>query len=413
MDLHDARDNLTIFGFKLKNSIFSVTSCSNFRILKKNSHPKIITAMKKKLITIAVLPFVKAQVLKTLFEKEGIECILEDVNLLEGTSSLAVRVQILEEDLERAFPVLEEFLGKPGEKLTGPDEPERQILIPVDFSSYSLKASMVAFDISRQLNAKMVLFHAYPNPIVYSVPFSDVYAFDSGLTMHLEAAEKNAQTSMEVFLKKLIAHYGKETWNKVETEYIIKAGDARDDILSYAHKNRVMLIIMGSQGKAGSEYDIIGSVTAEIITSARLPVLVIPPDTPDDIAQKFAKILYATNFDEKDFVAIEKLMRIIKPYNAEVCCLHVSRNEEPVWDLARLEGMKEILRHKYDSKTFECHLIVGDDILDEIDKYITANNIDVLALTTHKRSILTRIFNPSIARRMLFHTNIPLLVFHA
>ncbi len=369
--------------------------------------------MNKKLLTIAVLPFVKAQVLKTLLEKEGIECILEDVNLLEGTSSLAVRVQILEEDLERAFPVLEEYLGKPGESLKAGTEPDRQILVPVDFSDYSVKAAKIAFDIARNQGAKMVLFHAYPNPIVYSVPFSDVYAFDSGLTLHLETAEKNAQSNMESFLKKLIRHFTKDVWNRVETEYIIKAGDARDDILSYAHKNRVMLIVMGTQGKAGSEYDIIGSVTAEIITSARLPVLVIPPDTPDDIARNFSKILYATNFDEKDFVAMEKLMRIIKPYKAEILCVHINKNEEPVWDLARLEGMKDILRKKYEGKVFECQLIVGDDILDELDKYITANKVDVLALTTHKRSMFARIFNPSIARRMLFHTSVPLLVFHA
>ncbi|HAX95258.1 MAG TPA: hypothetical protein DCY35_01845 [Prolixibacteraceae bacterium] len=369
--------------------------------------------MKKKLITIAVLPFVKAQVLKTQFEKEGIECMLEDVNLLDGTSSLAVRVQILEEDLEKAFPVLEEFLGKPGEKPSGDKEVERQILVPVDFSSYSWKAALVAFDISRHLHAKMVLFHAYPNPIVYSVPFSDVYAFDSGLTMHLEAAEKNAQNNMEKFLTKLIQHVGKETWTKVETEYIIKAGDARDDILSYAHRNKVMLVVMGTQGKAGSEFDIIGSVTAEIITDARLPVLAVPHDTPDDIAKKFSKILYATNFDEKDFVAIDKLMRILKPYEAEVLCLHVSQSEEPVWDLARLEGMKEILKDKYENRVFQCSLVVGDDILEEIDKFITANHIDVLALTTRKRNVLARIFNPSIARKMLFHTNIPMLVFHA
>ena len=231
--------------------------------------------------------------------------------MLEGTSSLAVRVQIMEEDLERAFPLLEEYLGKPGEKPVPDAEPERQILVPVDFSEYSVKAAKVAFDIARQLDVKMVLFHAYPNPIVYSVPFSDVYAFDSGLTLHLETAEKNAQVSMEEFLKKLVRYFGKETWNQVETEYIIKAGDARDDILSFAHKNRVMLIVMGTQGKAGSEYDIIGSVTAEIITSARLPVLVIPPDTPDDIAQKFSRILYATNFDEKDFASIKKLLKLL------------------------------------------------------------------------------------------------------
>lgn len=369
--------------------------------------------MEKKLLTIAILPFVKAQLLKTILEKEEIECVLEDVNLLEGTSSLAVRVRILEEELEKAFPILEEFLGKPDGTMVSEKDNDRQILVPVDFSDFSLKAAKIAFDISRQLNAKMVLFHAYPNPIIYSVPFSDVYAFDSGIMVHLENAEKTAQQNMENFLKSLVGHFSRERWNEVETEYIIKAGDARDDILSYAHKNKVLIVVMGTQGKAGSELDIIGSVTAEIIISARVPVLVIPPEVPEHIATNFHKILYATNFDEKDFVAMEKLMRIIEPYRAEIHCVHVGRSEEPVWDLARLQGMKNILHSKYQDKIFECHLIIGEDILNELDKFIKENHIDVLSLTTRKRSMLARIFNPSIARKMLFHTQIPLLVFHA
>ena len=369
--------------------------------------------MNKKLLTIATLPFVKAQMLKTLLEKEKIECVLEDLNLLEGTSAMAVRVQIREDDLENAFPILEKFLGKSSPRHPPLKESERQILVPVDFSDYSLKAAKVAFDIARKVNAKMVLFHAYPNPIVYSVPFSDVYAFDTGLMAHLENAEKTAQGHMETFLKELIRLCSAEAWSGVETEYIIKAGDARDDILSFAHRHQVMVIVMGTLGKAGKELDIIGSVTAEIIISARVPVLVIPAETRADIAENFHKILYATNFDEKDFVAIEKLMRIIRPYEAEIHCVHVGRSEEPVWDMARLKGMKEILRSKYQDKKFECHLIIGEDILSELQKFISEHQIDVFSLTTRKRNMLARIFNPSIARKMLFHTTIPLLVFHA
>lgn len=373
---------------------------------------KLVT-MNRKMLPIATLPFVKAQLLKTLLEKEDIECMLEDVNLLEGTSSMAVRVRIREDDLEKAYPIMEEFLGKPDKRVAAGREQERQILVPVDFSDFSLKAAKIAFEISSQLNSKMVLFHAYPNPIVYSVPFSDVYALDTGLMAHLENAEKNAQQNMEIFLKELVSHFSKERWNRMETEYIIKAGDAQDDILSYAHKNQVLVIVMGTQGKAKSDYDIIGSVTAEIIISAKVPVLVIPPEVPEHIATNFHKIMYATNFDEKDFLAIEKLMGIIEPYSVEIHCVHVGRSEEPIWNLARLQGMKNILQSKYQDKIFECHLIIGDDILNELDKFIKENQINVLSLTTRKRSMLARIFNPSIARKMLFHTQIPLLVFHA
>jgi nucleotide-binding universal stress UspA family protein len=369
--------------------------------------------MNKKLITIAVLPFVKAQNLRIVLDRKNIPCILEDLNLMEGTTSLSVRVQIYEVDLEKAFPILEEFLGKQTKPQPAESDTYKQVLVPVDFSAFSFKAAKVAFDIAKILKVRMVLFHAYPNPIAYSVPFSDIYAFDTGLLAHLENAEKTAQTNMEQFLKNLVAHFSKETWSLVETEYILKAGDARDDIISYANLNKVMLIVMGTQGKTGNEYDIIGSVTAEIINSTRVPILAIPAETPDNITGVFHKILYATNFDEKDFVALDKLMRIINPYNAEVHCVHVGHNDEPEWNLAKLEGMKDILRSKYQSLSFECHLLIGMDFLAEIDRFISENNIDVLALTTHKRSMIARLFNPSIARKMLFHGHIPLLVFHA
>lgn len=369
--------------------------------------------MKNSMLTLAILPLAKAQLLKTTLGKEKIDCVLENLYLPEGTSSQSVRIQIKEDDLENAFPVLEEFLGKPSGIQNRGSDAVRQILVPVDFSAYSLKAARIAFEIARQLNAEMVLFHSYPNPVVYSVPFSDVYAFDTGLMVHLENAERSAQDSMESFLKTLVSQVSRESWNAIETEYIIKAGDARDDILSYANKNQVLLIAMGTQGKAGNEYDIIGSVTAEIITSSKVPVLAIPAETPENIAADFHKVLYATNFDEKDFLVMETLMGIITPFNVEVHCVHIGKKGEPEWDIAKLEGMKKILRSKYKNKTFECQLIVGEDILEELEKYIASNNIDVLSLTTHKRGMLARIINPSIARKMLFHTTIPLLIFHA
>jgi nucleotide-binding universal stress UspA family protein len=366
-----------------------------------------MTAMKKNMLTIAVLPFVKAQILMKILAERGISCSLEDLNLLEGTSSLAVRVQILDEDLEKAFPLLEEFLGKPSEKSEPDKKQERQVLVPVDFSPFSLKAAKVAFDICRLINARLILFHAYPNPVAYSVPFSDIYAFDTGLLAHLESAEKSAQLSMEEFLRDLIRYYSRETWTKVETEYILKAGDARDDILSFAHQNNVLLIVMGTQGLAESEIDIIGSVTAEIINASRVPVLAIPANTPDNISGSFRKILYATNFDNNDFTALDKLMHIFKPYDSEIHCVHVERRDEPVWNLAKLEGMKDILRSKYKERKFECHLLNGTDLMTETDKFISENQMDILALTSHKRNMIARFFNPSIARKMLFHSKIP------
>ena len=50
------------------------------------------------------------------------------------------------------------------------------------------------------------------------------------------------------------------------------------------------------------------------------------------------------------------------------------------------------------------------DVNAEYDKYVKEENIDVLCITNYKRNIFARLFNPSIARKMIFHANTPILV---
>ncbi|WP_297815056.1 universal stress protein [Segetibacter sp.] len=46
---------------------------------------------------------------------------------------------------------------------------------------------------------------------------------------------------------------------------------------------------------------------------------------------------------------------------------------------------------------------------DAIERYIKDNGIDMMIMTTHKRSLWKSIFNTSMTKEMAYHTNIPLL----
>jgi nucleotide-binding universal stress UspA family protein len=45
-----------------------------------------------------------------------------------------------------------------------------------------------------------------------------------------------------------------------------------------------------------------------------------------------------------------------------------------------------------------------------LEKYVKENNIDMISLSSSRRNIFARMFNPGIARKMLFHSNTPILV---
>lgn len=369
--------------------------------------------MKEDLITIVTLPYSKAMVLKMRFEAEKIECILENIILIDGAATSTVRVKILEKDIEKAMPVLEEMLGvKPFIEEPKPDKKEKHILVPIDFSVHSEKACKMAVNIAVKLQTKLILMHCYINPVIHSIPFSDIYAYDSSLLAKMEYSEENANNEFQKFVTKMAKEIGQEKWKTVAPEFIIKSGYPEDDILAFAVKHHSQLIVMGSGGK-NAPYGTLGSIAADIMYNATMPVMIVPENTPKEILDNITSALYATNFDEKDFTSLDKLMLLLKPFKIKLKCVHVGQPHGDGWDFARLEGMKDVLHEKYKGFEFECKLIVGRDILESIEKYIKEEKIDIISLTTHKRNMITRLFNPSLAKRMVFHTNTPLLVFHS
>jgi nucleotide-binding universal stress UspA family protein len=58
-------------------------------------------------------------------------------------------------------------------------------------------------------------------------------------------------------------------------------------------------------------------------------------------------------------------------------------------------------------------LIINKNIIEGIEKYISEKGIDILAVTTHKRNLITSFLRPSIAKELLLEIKIPLLVFHS
>lgn len=366
--------------------------------------------MDDKFVTLASLPYSKAEILRSLLESEDIACFIEDVDFLQDAIDTGVRVRILEKDARLAFPILEKMLGK---VIEDPKKRENYILVPVDFSDYSLKAALVGFDIAEKLESKMVLYHSSPQPEFLTIPYSDVIVYDSALFLNYEMTEKATAKKFESFLSRLTSEINSERWKKAKPEYIVKIGEADDDILSYIQVHPPKMVVMGIRGEDAKSGDLLGTTTAAVIFNTKVPVLAIPEQAMDNWLTNFKTIVYATNFEASDFIAMDRLLKLVKPFECKVICLHVNRGNNGELDEAMLEGMREALSEKYPYASFDCRLVHSPDLPNAIDQFIQDNGIDALAITTHRRNLLTRLFNPGIARKMILHTKTPVLVFHA
>lgn len=366
--------------------------------------------MDERLTTLASLPYSKAEILRSLLESEGIDSVLEKVDFLQDGMDTGLRIRILEKDARKAFPILEKMLGK---VTVDSAKRENYVLVPIDFSTYSLKAALVGFDIAEKLQSKMVLYHSTPQPEFLTIPYSDVIVYDSALFLNYELTEKATSKKFEAFLNELTALIDYDRWKKSKPEYIVKVGEADDDILSYMQIHPPKMVVMGIRGGDAHSEDLIGSTTAGVIFNTKVPVLAIPESAPENWLKKFRTVVYATNFEAHDFIAMDRLLHLVKPFGCKVICLHVNQGHDQELDEAMLEGMREALCEKYPDAAFDCRLVHNKNLPEAIDLFIQENQIDVLALTTHRRNLLTRFFNPSVARKMVLHTKTPILVFHA
>ena len=258
----------------------------------------------------------------------------------------------------------------------------------------------------------MVLYHSSLRPEFLTIPYSDVIVYDSALFINYEMTEKMTNQKFEEFLNKLTAVIDPERWRKAHPEYIVKIGEADDDILSYILLHPPKMVVMGIRGEDAKSGDLMGTTTAGVIFNTKVPVLAIPENTPDNWLKNFKTVVYATNFEANDFIAMDRLLKLVTPFEVKVICLHVNQGDNGELDEAMLEGMREALCEKYPYAAFDCRLVHSKNLTEAIDQFIQENQIDVLALTTHRRNIFTRFFNPSIAQKMVLHSHTPILVFH-
>ena len=139
--------------------------------------------------------------------------------------------------------------------------PLRTILHPTDFSEHSEFAFRVASSLARDYNARLILLHVIPPPMV-------IYA----------GGPVPAETwpSVEEVKEKLRNMEGRT--HHVRVESTVLEGDPVDMILRAAEETHSDVIVMGTHGRTALTRLLLGSVAESVIRKAPCPVLTAKPD---------------------------------------------------------------------------------------------------------------------------------------
>lgn len=367
-----------------------------------------------KLVTVAIHSYEKAVILKTILESEGIPAVIQGVNLIQPTVPGNVRVRINESNLKDALAIIEEVdFTSQVESVDDFQKTKfkKEILIPVDFSDYTLKTCEFGFNLARDTNCEVKLLHAFFTPFYpMSIPFGDSFAVQTPD----KDLYKDMRDKMEKEMKSLVARIDEKIAQKemahIDYSYTLVEGLPEEEIISYSKKERPYAIVMGTRGGNAKSLDLIGSVTAEVIDGSKTPIFGIPENARFKDISKMRKIVFLTNFREREFKAFDIVMKMIQNYPIKVYVTHLGKKED-VWNEIKLSGIEKYLKEQYPQLEVEYKLIDKEESVEVVlDNFVKEKEIDMIAMSSSRRGIFARIFNPGIARRMLFHSDTPLLV---
>jgi nucleotide-binding universal stress UspA family protein len=369
--------------------------------------------MKDKLITIATDHYTAAEILKAKLENAGIDCFLKNVNLLQGAVSEGVKVQIRETDLEKAMRIIMELKANQEKEEFKDLKSIRRILVPVDFSQFSKNACLYALELAKVYDADLKIFHVYYAPIVDLVPITDAYSIQVDMDINLREMEEQTKRNLSDFVTEIKEISASKGYDDIKISYSLREGIVEDEIALMAKTYKPGIIILGTKGKGKKQTDIIGSVVHRVLDKSRIPVLAIPEGSTFKGVNAMKNIVYATTFDDSDYVAIRKLIAIVTAFDLKIHCVHISKDEKDRWDEAKMDNLKEYFKKIHSSTQVECNFIRGDNPVTNLETYCNINKIDLIAVTSHKRGLLMRMLKPGLAKKLIRTSNLPLLLFKA
>ncbi|MCY7361884.1 MAG: universal stress protein [Ignavibacteria bacterium] len=278
----------------------------------------------------------------------------------------------------------------------------KNILFPTDFSPNSENALNYAIEIAGKIKGNLILFHAYSVQLIDPNMPAEIY-----LSAYQEE-EKSSKESLEELSKRIIDSNKDESGNNLfTTDAIVTQGLVTDEVLSVSEDFKIDIIIMGTHGASGITELILGSNTASIIEKSHVPVLAIPQNA---VNNGISNIVYAYDDIKSGLPSFHKLLEFANIYNSEITLLHIIDTNANTEEHNKREFEKIKQTSGYDKLKLE--LIKEENVLEGINEYINNNDTDVIAMAIKKRSLLDKIFNRSLTKKMAYHTKIPLLALH-
>jgi len=280
----------------------------------------------------------------------------------------------------------------------------RSILIAIDFSENAERALAAAKLIAEKEATELLVLHAY-QPYI-----ADVNVTPGNVMPGVGGADFLAMTSeLEGEFHKRLDEY---VANLITEGYNAKAiwtlGSVQSAIEEAINDHVPDMIVIGRTGTGGFLDKLIGSSATHIALNSPCPVLVVPPQTEPT---KFKKVVYATQFEYEENNILREVFVLMNHLGADLTLLKINSDTQP--DIQPDNQYIAEIKSHFTIREGQIVIREAKHVLDGIEAYCDEVQADLLIMSTRERSFIEEyLINPSITRKLVVDTHVPLLVFH-
>jgi nucleotide-binding universal stress UspA family protein len=297
----------------------------------------------------------------------------------------------------------------------------QNIVVPIDFSTMSVRAIQIAKRLARRFGASIHLAHVrhlnYATDFVAPAPPMVPFAF---MTF-----EQNAEQTALKELKKMASECGVSS-AKCD---VLSGAPAFDEICRLAQTVPADLVVMPTHGRTGLKHVFLGSTAERIVQHSSCPVLVTRGNAlqaNNGSLFRVKTILVPVDFSNCSRDGLKYAIGFANEFRAKIILLHAtylgyiySAEGTAIYDIPGLQRaarqnaerkMRELVRSmKFGSVKFETAFTDGSPVID-ICAFAKDHDVDLIITSTHGFTGFTHVMVGSIAEQVVRHAPCSVLV---
>jgi len=294
------------------------------------------------------------------------------------------------------------------------------IVVPLDGSENAEQALPYARALAQRSGGSLLLVSVVDIPVefgAWSIASAGMYGVE---------VEK-WQLESENYLKRIASEQ-----EGIDTATVVRLGSAAAEISEAVKSVENPVIVTTSHGRTGASRIFLGSVASKLVHDSECPILVIRiQESPSAVAPTFDRVVVPLDGSEFSEAGLASAVAVF----GEHLTLHLVRVIEiptiPASGMATggmalnyglieeymdatRDAANEYIQRMIEKLTADGHTVTGEVrdglVADAVHAIATEQNADAIAMATHGRGGLGRIFLGSVAERVLHETDRPLLL---